>query len=201
MKRGPGFLHGVALALVLAFAGAAVFASLTSLMPVAGALRFVVSALALAYAVYLLRVSNSHTGRIAALAVYLTASALALWIAPGVPELMILHTLMIWLIRSLFFHDGVLAALADLGLSGLALAGAVWAVSSSGSVFLALWSFFLVQALFVALPGAVSGSQAATIAAATGSTRNTSACGTTIAGFERAHRSAENALRRLSARS
>ncbi len=60
-----------------------------------------------------------------------------------------------WLVRSLYFYSGVLPALMDLGLSALSITAAVWAISQSGSVFLATWCFFLVQALFVAIPPAV----------------------------------------------
>jgi hypothetical protein len=43
----------------------------------------------------------------------------------------------------------------DLGLSALSILAAVWAITQSGSVFLATWCFFLVQALFVAIPPAM----------------------------------------------
>jgi hypothetical protein len=43
----------------------------------------------------------------------------------------------------------------DLGLGALSVSAAVWAITRSGSVFLATWCFFLVQALFVAIPPAV----------------------------------------------
>ena len=43
----------------------------------------------------------------------------------------------------------------DLGLSALSISAAVWAITHSGSVFLATWCFFLVQALFVTIPPAL----------------------------------------------
>ena len=43
----------------------------------------------------------------------------------------------------------------DVGWQVAVLAAAVWAISQSGSVFLATWCFFLVQALFVAIPSSV----------------------------------------------
>ena len=43
----------------------------------------------------------------------------------------------------------------DLGISTLSVSATVWAITRSGSVFLATWCFFLVQALFVAIPPTV----------------------------------------------
>ena len=62
------------------------------------------------------------------------------------------HVGTLWLVRSVYFHKSGLAAIADLGLNALALAGAVWAASRTGSVFAALWCFFLVQAALVLIP-------------------------------------------------
>ncbi|MGH8652343.1 MAG: hypothetical protein ACREYE_09290 [Gammaproteobacteria bacterium] len=50
----------------------------------------------------------------------------------------------------------VLSALADLGLNALGLTAAIWAVKQSGSLFASIWCFFLVQALFVAIPARLS---------------------------------------------
>jgi hypothetical protein len=66
-----------------------------------------------------------------------------------------MHLGIIWLIRSLNFYASALPALADLGLNGLGLAASIWAVTRTGSVFLGIWCFFLVQALFVVIPKSV----------------------------------------------
>ena len=88
--------------------------------------------------------------------------------------------------RSLYYHSSVIPALMDLGLSGLGLAAGIWALVQSGSFFLGFWCFFLVQALFVAIPNSMQ--------------RNSKEpeWGSDDA-FHRAHRTAEAALRRLSA--
>jgi len=89
-------------------------------------------------------------------------------------------------VRSLYFYSGVLPALMDLGVSTLSISATVWAISRSGSVFLATWCFFLVQALFVAIPPAIKSAQKAQ--------RNTAADNEN---FERAKRNADQALRQL----
>ena len=88
--------------------------------------------------------------------------------------------------RCLYFYRSLLAALMDIALQGLSLAAAIWALQQTDSLFLCLWSFFLVQALFVFIPP-------------TGLTtaRSTLRGETEQSTFQRAHRSAEAALRRL----
>jgi hypothetical protein len=74
----------------------------------------------------------------------------------------------------------------DLGLSTLSLSVTVWAITRSGSMFLATWCFFLVQALFVAIPPAVKSKQGTQPDVAIKSET-----------FERARRQADQALRQL----
>jgi hypothetical protein len=147
-------------------------------------LRFVVAGLGLAYVVYLLRRNEERVGRVVATALWLVA-ALALWIFEP-PALLYLaaHLGLVWLVRSLYFHSSLLTALADLGLVALGFAAAVWAASETHSVALSVWTFFLVQALFIAIPARI----AATAAAASDIPEDR---------FQRAHLAAEAALRRM----
>jgi len=186
MKR-PTFYEGIAVAVAAALGGGALYAALSLLIPGAGVLRLVIAAVALAYLLYLLSRSRERIGRVTTLAAW-TLAAIALWLLhPPLVAYVALHVGLIWLARSLHFHSGPLAGLADLGLSTLALAAATWAALQSGSLPLSLWCFFLVQALFVAIPLRVgSGSETR---AATSPSEDP---------FEHAHRAAEAAVRRLS---
>jgi hypothetical protein len=87
-------------------------------------------------------------------------------------------------VRSLYHYSGLPPALADFGLSLLGAAFAVWAAQRSGSAWLALWCFFLVQAFHALIPPTLARGSAAPDAADDG--------------FARAHRAAEAAVRRLS---
>lgn len=186
--RRPSFLHGVGLGLLFALCGAAVFAALAPFFAAGAILRLIVAVLAFAYVVYLLGSSRQRVGRFATVVVWFVAAGLLWYLAPPLPLYLIAHVGLIWLARTLYFHESSVPALMDAGLSGLALAAAVWAAVSAGSVFLALWCFFLVQALFVAIPARIRrpGPGAGTDSAADR--------------FERSHRMAEAALRKLSAR-
>ena len=151
MKR-PTFLEGVAVALAASIVGSILFTVLPAVFSEAHVLRLLIAGVGVAYLVYLLRRSDEHIGRIAAITLW-TVVAGATWLMnPPLIVYALVHLGFIWLIRSLYFYASVVSALADLGLSGLGLAAAIWAASQSGSLFLSIWCFFLVQALFVAIP-------------------------------------------------
>ena len=154
MKR-PSFFHGVIVAAVLGFFASAVVATLTPFVGIGAVLRLVIPALGLAYLLYLFSRSNERVGRVTTLTLWSALAAFAWWMAPPLPFYLLIHVGAIWLIRSLYFYSGVMPALMDLGLSALSISATVWAITRSGSVFLATWCFFLVQALFVVIPPAI----------------------------------------------
>ena len=151
MKR-PGFLHGVVVAAVLGFFASAIVATLTPFVGLGAVVRLVIPMLGLAYLLYLLNRSAERLGRVTTLTLWTAMAAATWWIAPPLPLVLMIHVGAIWLVRSLYFYSGIMPALMDLGLNALSVSAAVWAISRSGSVFLATWCFFLVQALFVAIP-------------------------------------------------
>jgi hypothetical protein len=154
MKR-PSFFHGVVVAAVFAFFASAMIATLTPFVGFMSVIRLVVPALGLAYLLYLFSRSRERVGRVTTLALWSALAAVTWWVAPPLPLYLLIHVGAMWLVRSLYFYSGVLPALMDLGLSALSISAAVWAISQSGSVFLATWCFFLVQALFVSIPSSV----------------------------------------------
>jgi len=155
MKR-PTFFHGVIVAAVLGFFASAIVATLTPFVGLSAVVRLVIPALALAYLLYLFSRSTERLGRITALSAWTVLAVTAWWVAPPLPLYLLTHVAAIWLLRSLYFYSGLLPALMDLGISTLSISATVWAITRSGSVFLATWCFFLVQALFVAIPPALA---------------------------------------------
>ena len=154
MKR-PSFLHGVIVAAMLGFFASATVAALTPFIGLGAVLRLVIPALGLAYLLYLFSRSKERLGRVTALTLWGALALITWWLAPPLPLYLLIHVAVIWLLRSLYFYSGVMPALMDLGLSALSVSATVWAISRSGSVFLATWCFFLVQALFVGIPGRI----------------------------------------------
>ncbi|WP_455234009.1 hypothetical protein [Thiogranum longum] len=185
--RPPSFLEGVALALAASIAGSILFTVLAPLFSGATVLRLLIAVIGFGYLIYLLRRSPERIGRISALAVWVVAAG-AVWLAqPPLVLYLIIHLGLIWVIRSLYFYGSVLSSLADLGLTGLSLAAAIWSATHTGSLFLSLWCFFLMQALFVAIPHDLRTRANGTRSAPDSEDR-----------FQRAHRVAQAALRKLS---
>ena len=180
----PGFLEGALVALAASLAAGALFATLSLALPTVPALRWVVALTAFGYLIYLLGRSGAKVGRVSAVLAWALVSALALALHLPLPTFVLLHAGMAWLVRSLYFHGGLVAAVADLGLTLLGLAAGVWALTQSGSLFLAVWSLMLVQALFGLIPADLGRGGAA-------APRDPDDA------FDRAHRGAEAALRRM----
>jgi hypothetical protein len=180
----PGFISGVIIAAVLALSGAIAYAGLSAIMGTDTALHMVIALLGGAYIVQLLRTSPERTGRIAVFAAWLITTGAMPLIAAGLGAALITQAVAISMVRGLYHHRSVLAALADLALSAMALSAAVWASAETGSFALSAWSFFLVQALHVFIPSRLP----------TGAERPSAQ---TEDPFDRAHRAAEAAIRRI----
>jgi hypothetical protein len=148
-------MHGVIVAAVLAFVASVVVATLTPFIGLGSVVRLMIPALSFAYILYLLRSSYERTGRITTLSLWSALAIVTWWISPPLPFYVLTHVGAVWLVRSLYFYSGIFPALMDLGLSAFSVSAFVWAVSRTGSVFLATWCFFLVQALFIAIPPAI----------------------------------------------
>jgi hypothetical protein len=184
--RRPSFFHGVIVAGLLGFFASAVVATLTPFVGLGAVLRLVIPALSLAYLLYLFSRSGEATGRVTTLSVWGLLAVTTWWVAPPLPFYLLIHVAAVWLVRSLYFYSGVMPALMDLGLSTLSVSATIWAITRSGSVFLATWCFFLVQALFVTIPPAIKKTKTPQ--------RNAVA---ENENFERARRQADQALRQL----
>jgi hypothetical protein len=184
----PTFPEGAVVAAVASLAGGACYAGLSSIYAPGAALRVVIAGLALAYVVYLMARADARVGRVVAIAGW-AAAACTLWLLePPFAGYVLAHGALVWLVRSLYFHASVPAAFADLGLVALGAGAAAWATQRSGSVALALWCFFLVQALFAALPAFAGASRAQGGAPFAAPEEDR---------FRRAQRTAEAALSRL----
>jgi hypothetical protein len=181
----PSFGQSIVVGLILSLSGGALLAVLGPFVGYGGALRAVVAMLGLAYVLYLIGKSGERVGRVTTIAGWIVA-AFAAWFA-GLPLVayVLVHVGLVWLVRSLYYYSGVLPALADLGVSVLGAAFAVWAAQHSGSAWLAFWCFFLAQAFFVLIPASLSA-------------RAREPASEADQAFNRAHRAAEAAVRRLS---
>ena len=140
----------------------------------------------IAYLLYLFSRSPERIGRVTTISLWSALAVVTWWLAPPLPLYLLIHVGAVWLVRSLYFYAGFVPALMDLGISALSVSATVWAITRSGSVFLATWCFFLVQALFVTIPPAV-----------TKKSRSDKSVAVDNESFEVAKRQADAALRHL----
>lgn len=185
MKR-PTLLEGALFALVASLGGSIAFTALSGVLPGGSLLRLLLAGFGFAYVVYLLGRSRERVGRVVVVAAWLIVAAMTWWLSLPLPFYLLIHLGMVWLVRSLYHQGGVLSALADLGLLALGLGAGLWALTHTGSVFLGVWCFFLVQSIFALIP-----SDLARRPAAPGD------CSEDEQRFDRAFRQAESALCRL----
>ena len=161
----------IGIALALSLVGA-------SLLTLVGNPALAVAVVSVLYGLYVMWHSEQRVGRIVVGTSFIAVTcAGAAWLS--LSHFVIAQAAAIWLVRCLYVHGRPLACLADLALAIVGVGAAVWA-ASTGSAFLALWSFFLVQAFFVWIPGAPSQAAADTDRA-----------------FADAKRTADDALQRL----
>ena len=183
-QRLPSLGTGLAAAFVLSACGAALLAALSPWLGGGTALRAVVALLGFAYVVHAMVRSGERVGRLTTVACWLAAAGGVALLDLPLAGYVLAHLGAVWIVRSLYYYSGLLPALADLGLGALGAAFAVWAAQRSGSAWLALWCFFLVQAFHVLIPRSLT--RRAAPAREGGEDR-----------FARAHRAAEAAVRRL----
>lgn len=138
------------------------------------------------YLAYLARCAPQRSGRLAVLTLWALASTVLLASHAGPGPVLLLQLLAVSSARSLFFGARPLRAFADLLLTGLAALAAAWTAAHSGSPTLAVWAFFLLQALWPELHR--SRPQDSEPVEAPNSR------------FDRAHRSATLAIRQLTRR-
>jgi hypothetical protein len=184
-RKPPSVGSGLVAALALSTCGAALLAALSPWLGQAAALRAVLALAGFAYVAFTIAQSGERIGRVTTIACWLGTAAAASLADLPLAAYVLVHLGLVWLARSLYYCSGLLPALADLGVVLLGAAFAAWAALRSGSAWLGLWCFFLVQALHVAVPKSLA-------------RRGTPTADDTGQAFARAHRAAERAVRRLS---
>ena len=182
-RKMPSLGVGLVAALILSVCGAALLGALAPWLGLGLALRAVIALLGFAYVIHAIGRSGERVGRITTIACWLAIASAAWLVDLPLVAYVLVHLGAVWLVRSLYYYSGLLPALADLGLTLLGAAFAVWAAQRADSAWLAFWCFFLVQAFHVSIPASL--------------TRGNAPDAPDDA-FARAHRAAEAAVRRLS---
>ncbi|WP_295444296.1 hypothetical protein [uncultured Thiodictyon sp.] len=182
----PTFLEGALVALAAALGASVLHTGLRLALWPGQALTLTTATLGLGYLLYLVSRSGERAGRVLLVLAWVPATGTALALVPGVWPQVLMQLGLVWVARVWCFHATPGAALLDLGLILSGAAAGLWAGVHSGSLFLALWCLFLIQALFAAIP-ARPGHRA----------DRTTTPGAPPDPFDLACRAAEGALRRI----
>ena len=182
----PPILDGITLAAVISLGAGALSLLLGGFIVYGLLFELLLYAAALAYLLYLLRRSTARVGRVLVIAGWAAASLACWFFDVALLQQVLIQAGIVWLVRSLYFHGSLFSAVLDFGLVAAGLAAAGWALHNTGSLVAALWSFFLVQALFCWLPQLAR-------APAEGADAESADAGQ----FQSAHRVAIDAVRKL----
>ena len=184
MKK-PTLLDGITLAMVISLGAAAVSLVLGGFIVSGLLFELLLYGATLTYLLYLLKRSNARIGRLLVISAWAAISLGSWFFDVALIQQVLIQAGLVWLVRSLYFHGSLFSAALDFGLVSAGLAASAWALINTGSLAAALWSFFLVQALFCWLPQLARQPSV--------SFENADA-----SSFQSAHRIAEEAVRKLS---
>ncbi len=188
--KSATIIHGILVALGLSLLSVPLFAVSAVLFPHGLGIRIVLGFLAFCYLSRIILSAETRTGRFSLSLGAAVTLGVAVWLRLSIIDLSIIAAGLIWLARSLYSYSSLRETILDGAVTGLSVISAAWMVMLSGSFVLAIWTFFLVQALVVLIPGKGEKAQ--------------SSCSTNsrhgIDRFLQAKKTAEGALRTLALR-
>lgn len=184
--RQISILNGITFAIIISLISALLIHLLPLILATSNSYGVTIALLSLAYLIYLLRYSEIRRGRVIVLMVWMSINFAAWFFNLSLINLMAINLLMIWLLRSLYFHSSISAAILDLILVAMSAGAGTWALLQTSSLVAAVWCFFLCQSLFSAIPQSFTAGN------------KISADGNEADRFEAAYRVAQDAVRKLS---
>ena len=146
------FIEGVGVALISSILVASIFSLMSSMYFGDNVLRALISGVSFFYILYLFLRSEERVGQVTTLSIWSALTVFSFIFLSPLIMFIGFQLVLVWLIRSLYFYNSVISALIDLVLISFSLVFSIWAWSSTGSLFLTFWCFFLTQALFIFIP-------------------------------------------------
>jgi hypothetical protein len=184
--KTTGIINGIVFAILVSLTAGVANVLLTGLVTKITLFNLLLNATTLAYLIYLLTHSSARAGRVAAISVWAVASLVCWLLEVPLIDQVYIQVGIIWLVRSLYFHASIFAAMLDFGVISVGLAASAWAMVNTGSLAIAVWSFYLTQSLFCSIPDFARTESSDVNAPQSGS-----------ASFQSAHRVALDAVRKL----
>ena len=184
----PTLLEGVLVALVLSLSVSPLVVFVQLAIGSLLAWKIIAMVVAYAYMCYLLARSRRRSGRVTLGLLALTVLLASLVFDLRFPTILLLGVTLMWGIRAFAYSRSLVSAVLQGGVCVLGCGAALIVYGHSGSLALAVWSFFLVQAAFVLIPAQCMRWPATPSSATPGGAPD---------GFGQAYRAAEQALERL----
>jgi hypothetical protein len=184
----PTLLEGVLVALVLSLSVSPLVVFLQLAIGSLLAWKIGIMVLAYTYMCYLLTRSRRRSGRVTLGLLALTVLLASFVLNLRFPTILLLCVTLMWAVRSFAYSRSLVSAVLQGGVCVLGCGAALIVYGHRGSLALAIWSFFLVQAAFVLIPAQFI-------------RRSATPGGTTLGdasdGFRLAYHAAKQALERL----
>ena len=158
----PSFVEGVFVALTLSalgsiayFIGSVILGAIVGVTPI-------VAMVAGAYALYLVKRSTVRSGKLIAASVVVVLTG-AFVLVP-VSLFLLIGTIIfgLWMLRACMFRSGVLDTVGDFLLIGTSVAASALTMLHTQSLFISLWTFFIIQALHIYLPVSIESEEKGT---------------------------------------
>ena len=184
----PTLLEGVLVALVLSLSVSPLVVLVQLAIGSLLAWKMVAIVMAYTYMCYLLARSGRRSGRVTLGLLALTILLVSLVLNLQFPTMLLLCVTLMWGIRSFAYSRSLVSAVLQGGVCVLGCGAALMVYGHSGSLALAIWSFFLVQAASVLIPAQCMRRPATPVGTTLGGTPD---------GFGCAYHAAEQALGRL----
>ena len=148
----PTLLEGALVALVLSLSVSPLVVFVQLVIGGLLAWKIAVIIMEYAYMCYLLARSGRWSGRVTLGLLALTVLLASLVFNLRFPAILLLCVTLIWVMRSFAYSRSLVSAVLQGGVCVLGCGAALMVYGHNGSLALALWSFFLVQAAFVLIP-------------------------------------------------
>ena len=184
----PTLLEGVLVALILSLSVSPLVVFVQLAIGSLLAWKIAVMVMAYTYMGYLLARSGRRRGQVTLGLLALTVVLASLVFNLRFSTILLLCVTLIWAVRSFAYSHSLVSAVLQGGVCVLGCGAALMVYGHSGSLALAIWSFFLVQAAFVLIPAQFLCRPAAPGSATLGDTPDD---------FGPAYHAAEQALERL----
>ena len=151
--REVSFGEGVVVALMLSAFGSVAYFLANILFGATLGLIPILASVGGLYALYLVSRSRPTSGKLVAVTAILIVCIALVLLPISILAIGSILVFGMWLIRACLFRFGVIDSLSDLLLIGFGVAVSAFAAFHTHSLFICLWTFFIVQAFHVYLPG------------------------------------------------